>query len=53
MLRQFLRMVSKMFESVIVGVWTIIMAAGAAAIAPLVLLEDMPAMRRYVRMSRM
>ena len=49
----FLRTVAKMFENVIVGVWTIFLAVGAAVVAPLMLLEDMPAIRRYVRMSRM
>ncbi len=49
----FLRMVASMFQNVIVGVWSIIVAAGAVLVAPLLLLEDMPALRRYVRMSRM
>jgi hypothetical protein len=49
----FLRMVANMFQNLIVGVWSIILAAGAVLVAPLLLLEDMPALRRYVRMSRM
>jgi hypothetical protein len=49
----FLRTVAKMFENVIVGVWTLIVAAGAVVVGPLMVLEDMPALRRYVRMSRM
>ena len=49
----FLRMVSKMFENVILGVWTLFLAAGAVVVGPLMVLEDMPAIRRYVRMSRM
>jgi hypothetical protein len=49
----FLRTVAKMFENVIVGVWTLVMAAGAVVVGPLMVLEDMPALRRYVRMSRM
>ncbi len=52
-MNKFLRMVASMFENVILGVWTLLAAAGAVLVAPLLLLEDMPALRRYVRMSRM
>ncbi len=49
----FLRTVARMFENVIIGVWTLFMAVGAAVVGPLMVLEEMPALRRYVRMSRM
>ena len=52
-MNEFLRIVAKVFGNVIVGVWTLLLAAGAAVVVPLMLIEDMPAIRRYIRMARM